>query len=182
MQDSQRMKRQDCDYKMRMGLPGLKNTGLERSSARIGKEEKNRKIRDGEREYLAVGGAVGLHGPAGLVAERFEDLVVVAVLGELILAAIARRRRSLRRLFSLSLHVGILVPDVIPSQEPPASTSIDLPPTDKEGSVARSRRSQARRDRSREDGEEGMRMGKGESGGISISICWGKRARGRVEN
>ena len=38
---------------------------------------------------LAVGGAVGLDGPAGLVAERLEHLVVVAVLGELVAAASA---------------------------------------------------------------------------------------------
>ena len=36
--------------------------------------------------YLAVGGAVGLDGPAGLVAERLEHLVVVAVLGEVVVA------------------------------------------------------------------------------------------------
>jgi len=35
---------------------------------------------------LAVGGAVGLDGPAGLVAERLEHLVVVAVLGEVVVA------------------------------------------------------------------------------------------------
>ncbi|URE44999.1 hypothetical protein MUK42_24791 [Musa troglodytarum] len=109
---------------------GLKPMRLRHATMAPFDQEMNRKITGGEREYLAV--------CAGLVAEGFEDLVVVAVLRELILAAIARRRRSLRRLFSLSLHVGILVPDVIPSQEPPASTSIDLPPADKEGSAARS--------------------------------------------
>lgn len=33
-------------------------------------------------KHLAIGGAVGLNGPAGLVAESFEYLIVVAVLGE----------------------------------------------------------------------------------------------------
>jgi hypothetical protein len=37
--------------------------------------------------YLAVGGAVRLDDPPGLVAERLEHLVVVAVLGELVSAA-----------------------------------------------------------------------------------------------
>ena len=36
--------------------------------------------------YPAVGGAVGLDDPSGLVAERLEHLVVVAVLGEVVVA------------------------------------------------------------------------------------------------
>ena len=53
---------------------------------------------DGERTTggdLAVGGAVGLDGPAGLVAERLEHLVVVAVLGELVVTERAEPREDL---------------------------------------------------------------------------------------
>lgn len=36
--------------------------------------------------YLAVGGAVGFDGPTSLVAESFEDFIVVAVFGKLVVA------------------------------------------------------------------------------------------------
>jgi hypothetical protein len=48
-----------------------------------------------EAAYLAVGGAVGLDDPAGLVAERLEHLVVVAVLGQLVAAVRAEAGEDL---------------------------------------------------------------------------------------
>jgi hypothetical protein len=58
-------------------------------------EEVVGKDRRRERVYLAVGGAVGLDDPAGLVAERLEHLVVVAVLGQLVPAVRAEAREDL---------------------------------------------------------------------------------------
>lgn len=49
------------------------------------------------REDLAVGGAVGLDGPASLVAESLEDLIVIAVLGKLVASVHPQSREYLRR-------------------------------------------------------------------------------------
>lgn len=47
--------------------------------------------------YLPVGGVVGLDRPPGLISEGFEDFVVVAVLGELVVPVHSESCENLRR-------------------------------------------------------------------------------------
>lgn len=62
----------------------------------IGKHYLNRKRRK-QLYYLTVGGTVRFDDPTGLVAEGLEDLVVVAVLGELVVAVHSQAGKDLGR-------------------------------------------------------------------------------------
>jgi hypothetical protein len=71
-----------------------------RRAAVVGSRDKQaNRDRRGKGKYacLAVGGAVGLHGPAGLLAQRLEHVVVVAVPAESVVAVGAQAGEDLGR-------------------------------------------------------------------------------------
>lgn len=64
--------------------------------------------------YLAVSGAVRFDGPTGLVAESFEDLIIVAVLGELVVPVHSQTGEDLRRYSSSPSLSSLVVLSLLP--------------------------------------------------------------------
>jgi hypothetical protein len=104
------------------------------------------------RTYLAVGGAVGLDGPACLVAEHPEHLIVVAVPGQLVVAVGAQPAEDLRRdRTPAALAAPVVLPllprrhphrqasaaSLAPSRSLSLSASVHLPPSSTLASSAR---------------------------------------------
>lgn len=75
-------------------------------------ENENRK------RYLAISGAVGFNGPASFVAESFEDLIVVAVLRELVVAVGSETSKNLRGYSSSPPLSPLIVLPLLPSWLP----------------------------------------------------------------
>jgi hypothetical protein len=102
------------------------------------------------RTYLAVGGAVGLDGPACLVAEHPEHLIVVAVPGQLVVAVGAQPAEDLRRDRTPAALAAPVVLPLLPRRHPhrqasaaslapsrSLSASVHLPPSSTLASSAR---------------------------------------------
>ena len=83
------------------------------------------------RAYLPVGGAVGLDGPSGLVAKGFEDFVVVAVLGELVVSVHSQSGENLRRDGPPPPLSPLVVLPLLPCRQPRPRRHSDHPPPPK---------------------------------------------------
>lgn len=79
---------------------------------------------------LAIGGAVGLHDPAGFVAESFENLIVVAVLGERVVPVEAEAREYFGGDGSPPPLPALVVLPLLPRRRPrpPGHASLSLSP------------------------------------------------------
>lgn len=69
-------------------------------------------------EYLAIGGAVGVDGPASLVAESLEDLIVVAVLGERVVPVEAESGEHLGGVRPPPPFTALVVLPLLPRRRP----------------------------------------------------------------
>jgi hypothetical protein len=93
-------------------------------------EEEEEQLAGGRvRTYLAVGGAVGLDGPACLVAERPEHLIVVAVPGQLVVPEVAQPGEDLRRDRPPAALPDPVVLPLPPRRHPPRASAVGPTPS-----------------------------------------------------